>query len=167
MADRKYAWASVTAPTFTLASLATSASLVAGRESDAVDNTSTKYLDFQITWKIRTGTSPTTAKTIELWAIPCLDASTIYPDVFDGTDSNETATSRDILRAGARLLASVLTSSTSDQDYWLHCPSVKEAFDGFPPEKFSLFVVHDTAVNLNSTGGNHVGYIRGQYETIA
>ena len=167
MADRKLAFASVSAPTFTLASLATSSTLVAGRESDAVDNTTNKYLDFSVTWKIRTGTSPTANKSIELWVVPVLDGGTTYPDVFDGTDSAETATSRDILRGCARLAASVLTSSTSDVDYFLHCPSIAELFGGFVPEKFSYFVTHDTGVNLNSTGGNHVGYMRGLYETVA
>jgi hypothetical protein len=167
MADRKLAFASVTAPTFTLASLATSSTLVAGQESNAIDNTTTKYLDFSITYLITTGTTPTVSKTIELWGIPSVDGGTTYPDVFDGTDSAETATSRDILRSSARLLASVLVSATSNVGYWLNCPSVADRFDGFVPEKFSLFVTHDTAVNLNSTAGNHVGYVRGLYETVA
>jgi len=167
MADRKLAYASVSAPTFTLASLGTSSTLVAGRESDAVDNTTTKYLDFSVTWKVTTGTSPTASKTIELWVIPLVDGSTTYPDVFDGTDSAEIVTSRDILRACGRLAASVLTSATSDQPYWLNCPSIAELFGGFVPEKFTFFVTQDTAVNLNATSGNHVGYMRGLYETIA
>lgn len=165
MADRKQASASITAPTHTLASLATSSTLVAGQESDAIDNSTTKYTDIEILQKVTTGTSPTVSKTIELWIIPEVNGQ--YPDVFDGSDSAETVTTRDILRACGRLAASVLTTATSNVTYWLECPSVAELFGGHVPDKFVLFIVHDTAVNLNSTGGNHAAYVRGFYETVA
>jgi hypothetical protein len=35
------------------------------------------------------------------------------------------------------------------------------------PPKFVLFTVHNTGVNLNSTGGNHVFRYRGVYATSA
>ena len=166
MADRKRAWASVSAPTFTLASLAASSTLVAGRESDTVDNTTTKYLDFQYTQRTKVGTT-LTAGFIELWVVPSFDGGTTWPDVFDGTDSNETITSRDILGAAARCGAVVATSTTNSLTYDLAIPSIARLFDGQVPEKFVFFVVQSTNAALSATGGDHVGYLRGAYETIA
>lgn len=164
MASRLNAYTAITAPTHTMASLATSSSLVTGRESTAVDNSSTKYLDIQIFQKVTTGTSPT-AGTIELWLIPSFDGTT-WPDVFDGTDSAETVTSRDILRACGKLAASTPTDTTSNQTYPLTVPSVRDVF-GTVPQKFVLFITHNTAVNLNSTESNHDAVVEGTYETVA
>lgn len=164
MATRLNAYTAISAPTHTLASLATSATLVAGQESNAVDNSSTKYLDIAIKQKTTTGTNPS-AGTIELWVVPSLDGST-WPDVFDGTDSAETVTSRDILFGSGRLGASVATDTTSDRTYELLVPSLRDLF-GTVPQKFVLFLVHNTGVNLNSTGGNHAAVVEGYSETIA
>jgi hypothetical protein len=164
VADRKNAWTAITAPTHTLASLATSSTLVAGRESNTLDFTSTKYLDAQARQKVTTGTGPS-AGTIELWAVPSIDG-TNFPDVFDGTDSAETVTSRDILYGSAKLIASTPTDTTSDRAYELNCTSLRDVF-GTLPQKLSFFVTHSTGVNLNSTEGNHDMALYGTYETIA
>lgn len=162
MASRLLAWTAITAPTHTIASLATSSTLVTGRESTAIDNSSTKYLDIAIRRPVTTGSSPS-AGTIELWAVPSLDGST-WPDVFDGTDSAETVTSRDILRGSGKLIASTPTDTTSNQIYELLCPSVRDVF-GTVPQKFVLFLTHNTGVNLNATPGTAI--VTGAYETVA
>lgn len=164
MADRKLAYASLTAPTLSPASLASSSSRTAGRQSAEVDNTTNKYLDHRHTRSVTTGTSPVTGSTIELWIIPIVDGST-YPDGFSTADANRSVTSRDMLFAYGRLAASVKTDNTSDRTYWLDIPSVAALFDGHLPEKYVLWLVHDTGVNLNATGGNHNGYARALYET--
>ncbi len=164
MADRKNAWTSISAPTLTAASLATSSTLVAGRESNAVDNSTTKYLDAQVRYKVTAGSSPA-AGTIELWAIPSIDG-TNYPDVFDGTDSAETATTRDILYGSGKLIASTPTDATSSRAYELICTSMRDVF-GTLPQKWVFFLVHSTGVNLDATGGNHVMHLYGNYENIA
>ena len=64
MATQKIGYNADAALTFTLASLASSASLVAGRESTAVDNGTTLAVDYLVSGKITTGTSPTANKTI-------------------------------------------------------------------------------------------------------
>lgn len=163
MAARKNVYTAITAPAHTMASLATSSTLVAGRESTAVDNSSTLYLDVQIKQKVTTGTTPS-AGTIELWIIPSFDGTT-WPDVFDGTDSAETVTSRDVLYGSGRLGASVATDTTSDRVYELTVPSVRDLF-GSLPQKFVLFIVHNTGVNLNSTESNHDAIVEGVHESI-
>lgn len=166
MADVKIAYGSSSALTITLASLSSDSSLLAGRESDAVDNTSNKYLDYLLAGKITTGTTPTTAKKIEVWVVGLMEDST-YPDVFDGGDSNESPTSRDILASCARCVAVMATDSTSNRTYYFGPVSVANAFGGALPKKFSVFVVHDTATAINSTGGNHAIHVTPVYNTVA
>ena len=161
MADRKLAYTAITAPAHTIASLATSATLTTGRESTAVDNSTTKYLDIAIRRPVTTGTTPT-AGTIELWIIPSLDGTT-YPDVFDGTDSAETVTTRDILYGSGRLGASIPTDTTSNQIYELLVPSLRDLF-GTAPQKFVLFLTHSTVAALNATPGTAI--LTGSYETF-
>lgn len=53
------------------------------------------------------------------------------------------------------LLGIIPTNSTSNTAYELVIPSVVAVL-GAMPRKINFFVVHNTAVNLNSTGGNQV-----------
>lgn len=166
MADLKIAYGTPTAITITLASLASSAGLTAGQESTAVDNSTNKYVDVLVSGKITTGTSPTTAKAIYVYVYGTWDG-TNYPDVLDGTDSAETITSSDI-RNSALVLAAVMNiDNTSDRTYWFRPFSIAACFGGRMPQKWGIFVVHDTAVNLNSTAGNHSIYYTPIYYTVA
>lgn len=164
-ADIKIAYAASAAFTITLASLATSATKVAGRESTAVSNTTNKYLDYLIGGKITTGTTPTDVKSIEIWAYGSVDDTPTYPDVMDGTDSDETVTSADIRNSGLNFLADTATNNTSDRVYWFKPTSLASVFGGLVPKNFGLWVTHDTGVNLNATGGNHVLSYTGVYAT--
>jgi len=164
--DIKLVYASSAALTITLASLATDTNLLAGRESTAVDNTTDKYIDYLLGGKITTGTSPTASKEIRVYVGALIEDST-YPDVLDGTDSNETITSADIRDASLKLAAVLPTNNTSDRTYFFAPISVAALFGGTLPKKFVVFVVHNTGVNLNSTGGNHAIYVTGVYENVA
>lgn len=165
MASIKTAYAAAAAITNAIASLATSSTLVAGYESDVLDNTTNLYLDYLISGKVTTGTSPS-AGTIEIWAIGMQDDST-WPDVFDGTTSAETVTSRDILYACGRLVASITTDTTSNRGYPFGPVSLASLFGGSVPAKTVFFTTHNTGVNLNSTGGNHTLVQKGVYATSA
>lgn len=151
--DTKVTYGSSSNLTITLASLATDASLLVGRESSEVDNTTNRYVDYLLSGKITTGTSPTASKFIEVHVVGLMDDST-YPSVFDGTDSAETVTAA--VKSGVcRLAASIDTTNTSDVTYYFGPVSVASLFGGVMPKKFIVFVTHNTAVNLNSTGSNH------------
>jgi len=167
MADRKIAYAADAQLTITLASLGSSSTLVAGRESTSVDNSTNKYLDYELSGKVTTGTSPTATRSIEIWVVAPINDTPTWPDVFDGTDSAETVTSRDVLFACGKLAKVITTDNTSDRTYPFHVGSVAQLFGGICPSTFVVFVVHDTAVNLNSTGSNHEISVKGIYETIA
>ena len=167
MASIKTAYGSSSDLTITLASLATDANLLAGRESTAVNNTSDLYLDFLLSGKITTGTSPTASKEIRIYVYGSYDDTPAYPDVFDGTDSAETVTSSDIRDAGLKLAAITSTSSTSDRTYWFAPVSVASLFGGTLPKYWGVFVTHNTGVNLNATGSNHDLTITPVYNTVA
>jgi hypothetical protein len=170
MADIKIAKGSDSALTITLASLATSSTWVAGRESTAVDNTTNKYLDYELSGKITVGTSPTANTEIRIYVYSEIDETPTYPDVFDGTDSDETVTgSSQGLRDGMLQLAKTILvdSTTSDRTYPFGKISIASLFGGVVPDHFGVFVTHNTGVNLNSTGGNHFIKVKGSYETIA
>jgi hypothetical protein len=165
MADILLAYPAATDATITLASLASDANLLAGAESSAISNLTNKYLDYLISGKIRTGTSPTTARSIQVWAVASWDG-TNWPDVFDGTASAPTITSANHKNAICRLVAEMATDATNDRDYHFSAVSIRDLFGGTCPPAFVLFVTHNTVAALSSTAGNHKIRIQGVYETV-
>lgn len=161
----KIAYAASSAVTITLASLATDANLLAGRESTAIDNSTNKYLDYLLAGQITTGTTPTTSKELRVYVCGIINDTT-WPDVLDGTDSAETFTTSNIRDSSCKIASSMTTTATSDQTSWFAPVSVSALFGGNPPLKFVVWVVHNSAVNLNATGSNHVISITPIYRTI-
>ena len=163
-ANIKIAYAASAAMTCTLASLASSATFVAGREATAIVNTTNLYIDYRVSAKITTGTTSTVDKEIRIYAYCVLDDTPTYPDTITGSDANVTITSTYILDAGFILLGSTSNSATSNIGYPIKCLTIAEAF-GHCPTRWGLFITHSTAVNLNATGGNHVLTQIGAYFT--
>lgn len=151
----KTAYASSVNHTITLASLATDTNLLAGRAGTAIDETSNLYIDELLAGFISTGTTPTTAKEIDVYVYASVDDVPTYPDGITGTDANKTITTANILNSGLKLAASITTTATSNEKSYFGPISVASLFGGVLPKKWGVFVVHNTAVNLNSTGGNH------------
>lgn len=162
MAETKIKYAAAATITITLASLVTDASLVAGREATAIDNSSNLYDDAIVGGKVTTGTTPTAGQ-IEIWAIGSYDG-TSYAGGATGSDA--TLTPQGSSKAALRLLVVLPTTSTSNQLYTWGGISLAAAFGGTLPQKWSLFVVHNTAVNLNATGGNHEAKYTGVTYTV-
>jgi hypothetical protein len=156
--DGKLQYGSSAAFTITLASLASDTNRLAGRESTAVAISGIQpVIDVLIGGKITVGTTPTTATQIDVWVYGNVDDTPTYPDVLDGTDSNETITSAGIRNAAMHLLVSLeVDSTTSDRAYWFAPRGIAKLFGGVLPKNIGLFVAHNTGVNLNATGGNHV-----------
>lgn len=174
MADikTKYPSTSSTDLTISLASLASGSAGVytAGRESTAVDNTTNVDLDHLVSGKITTGTSPTASRSINVYAYANISSSSgtpTYPDVLDGTDSDETFTSANVMGSAVRLVASITTDNTSDRAYYFGPVSIASLFGGSLPKFWGVFVAHDSGVALNSTAGNHkISYERIQGQTV-
>ena len=73
------------------------------------------------------------------------------------------------VRDGFAKLAAVMQvdATTSNVAYYFGPLSVASLFGGVVPKKFTVLVTHNTAVNLNSTGGNHEIDITPVYQTAA
>ena len=143
--------------TISIASLATSATFVAGGESNEVDNSSNKYVDAFLQGKVTVGTTPTANTQIQVFAWGSNESlATTALDVLDGADSAETITSAGV-RNGLLKLAAVLDvdATTSDRTYYMGAVSVASLFGYILPKFWGLFVTHNTGVNLNATAGNH------------
>lgn len=157
--------------TITLASLASSSTSVAGRESNIVDNTTNLFLDAHVTGQITTGTSPTSGKIISVYVYSSIDANsgTFVLPVAGSTEltgADAAATFDAEQRNSLKLAASIVINSTSDRKYSFTF-SVASLFGGNMPLKWGVWVTHDTAVNLNSTSGNHWITYTGIKETVA
>lgn len=163
-ADIKIAYAADGQFTITLASLATSSTFVAGRESTSVSNGSNKYLDYEITGKITTGTTPIVDRAIYVFGVKPINDTPTWPDVFDGTDSDETVSATPILDQMPVIWRTGVTA-TSNVTYPLINAITLAQLWGIIPDNFGIFVSHNTNVNFNSTGGNHEISYRGVYLT--
>ena len=167
MADIKIAYAASSNLTVTnLNSLPTSSTLVTGWESAVIDNSTNKYDDYLISAQITVASSGLGAGFITIRVVPLLDDST-YPGGFDGTESTETTPLDDAegTSSGTVVLASVATNTTASRVYRIAQRSVAALFGGVCPEKFVLFISHNTGQNLASSG-NQVT-IKGIYYTVA
>jgi hypothetical protein len=75
----------------------------------------------------------------------------------DGTKSAETITSAGVGRGYLKLGAVIdVDATTSDRPYDVAPFSVAALFGGALPRKVGIFITHNTGVNSNSTGSNHV-----------
>jgi hypothetical protein len=157
-----------TALTNTVASLASSSTWLAGYQSDVVDNTTNKYLDYTIEGKYTVGTSPTASTEIRIYIVASFDGST-WPDTITGAGAAaKTITSAGVATGFIVLAKRILVdATTSNRAYPFSIGSVASFFGGVCPPKFVLFTAHNTGVNLNSTSGNQVTNVRGTYATSA
>lgn len=137
--------------TISLASLASDTNLVAGRASTAIDNKDTDdAVDALVGGTITTGTSPTAARQIEVWAYGSYD-DTNFSGSATGSDANLTPDEK----TNMKLLAIIPTVNTSNKAYKWGPFSVAQAFGGLLPVQWGIYVVHNTGVALNATAGNH------------
>lgn len=157
-------YATSTTLTAAVASLASDTNLLAGIESSVIDNRTNGYDDYLVSGKITTGTTPTTGRQIEVWAV-AWDGNA-WPDVFDGTSSAETITSAEIKTAICKPVSIMPVNATSDRTYSFTGVSLKQVFGGALPSQCVLFVVHNTGVALNATAGNHELRIQGVYPQV-
>ncbi len=137
--------------TITLASLASDTNLLAGRAGTAIDQKDTDdAIDALVGGRVTTGTGPTASRQIEVWAYGSYD-DTNFNEAITGSDANKTLVTKTTLR----LLTIIPTNNTSDQAYYWGPFSVAQAYGGILPVQWGIFIVHNTGVALNSTGGNH------------
>lgn len=146
-------YGTTSAMTITLTGLATAANLDVGRQSSIVDNTSDDAIDALVGGKVTTGSSPTASRQIEVWAFGIYD-DTEYSGGAGASDAALTPDTKYVMR----LLQVIPTVNTSDKAYRWGPHSIAAAFDGVMPEKWGIWITHNTGVNLNSTAANHEIY---------
>lgn len=133
-----------TALTITIASLASSTTGV-GQQSDVVDNTTDRFGKILLYCRIRVGTTPTANRTIRFYLIR-VDNDGSTPHRSDGAGaSNAGFTVKNAIPIGTIFV----DVTTSNLDYY------GEFVIHDPGPKWAIAIVHDTGVNLNSTGSNH------------
>lgn len=136
--------------TMTLASLASSSTLAAGRESTAADNNTDDAIDCLVGGKVTVGTSPTANTQIQIWAYGTYDG-TEFSGGASGSDNALTPTAKELMR-----LLTVIPSipTTSNVTHRWGPFSIAQAF-GFVPPKWGIWITHNTVAALHATGGNH------------
>jgi len=164
-ADLKVAYNAVTTLTITLTSASTNSTFTGGQQSSSVDNSSLKLLDYRITAKIQTGTSPTVSTEIRLYAIGSLNDDTpTWPDTFSASAGTVAVTNTNILDQLA-LLGSTLVTATSNVNYVFNrCLTIAEAF-GYVPKNWAIYAPHNTAQNLSGSASAHLVLSQGIYFT--
>lgn len=141
-----------TAMTITLTSLASSSTLLAGRESTVVDNTVTLALDYQVGGKIRAGAGTPIVGQIEVWAAGSYDGTTFTGIVGSG-DAALTLTNEKPLMT---LLQIIPVDTTASHTYEWGPKSIAQAFNCIiPPKKWGIFVTHNMSAALSATAADH------------
>lgn len=166
MAEQKIKYATPATITIAPENVATSATLVAGVESAAIDNSTDLFVDALVSGKWTAGTSPTGGE-VDIWVYAAHDETPTYPDVIDGTSSAETFGDVNSRNSALRLAAVIAPDTTNDQVYWVAPFSVAALFGGVMPRRWGLWITHSTGVNSNSTGGNHAWKMTGINFTVA
>lgn len=130
--------------TITLASLATSTAGV-GRQSTIIDNSSVKYQDILLFVKIKQGTSPTGSRGVYVYLIrDDADGTPYRSDGAGASDAGLTVQNAQLIG----VLRNKTSPATGDDLYG-------EFLINRPGPKWAIAIVHDTGVNLDSTGSNH------------
>ena len=157
--------------TISLASLASGSAGVytTGRASTAVDNTTNVDLDHLVSGVIKLGTSPTASRQVVVYAYANISSSSgtpTYPDSITGSDAGKSMTSANIMNSALRFVAAITTDATTGLNCYFGPVSIASLFGGMP-KFWGIYVAHDSAVNLDSTAGNHkISYERIQAQSV-
>jgi hypothetical protein len=151
-----------------LHSLASSAAYLAGWQSPFIDHASDLVLDDQLTFHLVTHASNRQVGAIRIYLVAMLDDS-VWPDVFDGTQSAETWTSAEIRDAAAFLAKEIAVNATASAVFDVIIPSVRAVFAGFLPKKYEIFITGNasttTTAQLASSGSTCT--LRSTYKNVA
>lgn len=157
MADvtQKYGTANQ-ALTLTIASLGSTS----GRESTAVDNSTSLFMDVKLALKIRTNAAGTSSTgRVDVYAYASVDGST-YSGGATGTDAAYSGNLDQLIYLGS--VPAVANSTT-----YAGLFSMSKAFGyGGIPTKWGIVISNQSGAALDSTGGNHSAVYQGVYATV-
>lgn len=172
MADTKIAYGLSAALTITLASMASSATLIAGQESDALSNEGANfYLNGLLGGMLTTGGTPA-AGTIEVWVYGGVNDTPDYPDVLTGADGFRTFVDLGSKRSSLYRVTQISVSTAPNRTYWFGPVPIIGAINGGTgqpllalPKNWGVFVSQNTGDALNGTPANHAIWHTPLYET--
>ena len=148
--------------------IASSSTWVAGWTSDAINNTSTKAMDYLVSGQFQVESTGLSAGQINVFAYAVLNDTPTWPDLFSaGTEGTEgTATLHDTeIRDTLRLVASITTDTTASRYYSFEPVSIASLFGGIVPTYWALFVAQSTGAALETTGDpNQIYYMPIKYD---
>lgn len=160
MAVTNVTYSSNTTITFTGAnSLASDSSLLAGAESNEVDNTTNKYMGALVQGKIAVHPSValTASKSINIYVWGShTSLATTARNVLDGADSAETFTNSNQRDSLLKWLATIAPATTAGLTYEFGPVSVADRFGGVMPKYWGLWIVQDTGQALAASGHEFV-----------
>jgi hypothetical protein len=143
-------YGTITSLTWTLNSLATDSTLLIGRASTSVDNTSDLAIDALVGGQfVSHSVAPTAAKQIEVWCYASFDG-TAYTAAATGSDAGLTVTAES--KFLMRLMTIVPTNAGTSTTYTWGPFSVAALFGGTMPRKWGLWSVHNMGQILNAAG---------------
>lgn len=155
------------------APLATSSTLVAGRESDVVVETTELTIDEIISGEIQvnTGAAPTVNTLIQVYVWGQINDTPTYPEVgtagtrLTGADANATFASTDARNAACRLISQVVVPATTSLKHPIAPIGIAQFFGGVLPKRWGLFVTQNTGQNLN-TANSALQRMPVQYQSV-
>jgi hypothetical protein len=164
--DVKLSYVADAAYTLDLSALAASSTLVAGRESSSVANSS-NYLDIRVSGSFISGTTPTAGGEARLCYVAPIEDTPTWPDVFDGTDSAETITNTAILDKLPIGWSGNYSTSSNITYPIVGALTLAQAF-GFVPSHHVLYFAHSmtAALKTDANNTNQIFY-KPVYATVA
>ena len=142
---------------------------LSGQASTAIDNTTTQDLDHLLSGVIVAGSvAPTVSRSIQIFAYAASSTAAgvpTYPDSITGTDAAKTMTSANVQSSALVFIASITIDATASRTYTFAPVSIASRFGGVLPKFWGVFVAHDTAQALGSSG-HKLSYERVQGQTV-
>jgi hypothetical protein len=128
---------------------------------------SSNYLDFEITGKVTSGTTPTTPAEHRLYFIKSWEDTPSWGGGIAGTgDAAATITSTNILATLVLGWSGTASATTNVVYHCVNALTMAQAF-GICPKNFLLYFTHaHTAALYNDSSNNNSFYYRGIYATI-
>ena len=167
--DVKIAYAASTTFTLTnLHSLAASQAHLAGWESNVVDNTTNLYQDYLISGLVKTAAADNQAGTVEVHVVAMI-SDTVWPDVFDGTESAATVSSASRKAQICKIGANIDVTADASTSYEFGPFTVASLFGGVCPPKFVVFITGDAATTTAAqfAADTNIVTYKGIYYTAA
>lgn len=151
MTSLNISYGSATAVTCTTTSLASDSSLLAGRQSNIVDNSTALADDALLGGTIATTGTITANTVVELWLFGlAVDSTQFSASAASTGDANFTPATLGVKNLMSLGLVIQQTDTTA-RTYTVGPISVAQAFGGVYPQKWGFYIVQNTGATLGAT----------------